>query len=49
MSDHTKTLQVGDAAPDFSLPSKSGQISLQPYRGKKSVVLLFYPLAWTPV
>ena len=47
MSD-TKTVNVGDAAPDFSLKTIGlKEIRLQNYRGKK-VVLLFYPLDWTP-
>jgi peroxiredoxin Q/BCP len=37
------SLQVGDAAPDFTLPCDGGgQISLKSLRGKK-VVLYFYP------
>ena len=47
MSD-TKTVNVGDAAPDFSLKTIGlKEIKLQSYRGK-NVVLLFYPLDWTP-
>ncbi len=43
-------LKVGDRAPDFTLPSISGEkISLRQYRGKKNVVLSFVPAAWTPV
>lgn len=49
MSDKTQTLKVGDSAPDFTLPSRDGKVSLSDYRGKKNVVLVFYPLAWTPV
>jgi peroxiredoxin len=42
-------LQVGDKAPDFTLPSHLGQdITLSDYRGK-NVVLAFFPLAWTPI
>ena len=42
-------LQVGDRAPDFTLPSHLDRpISLSSYRGK-IVVLFFYPQAWTPV
>ncbi len=42
-------LQVGDKAPDFSLPTDDGQmVSLQDYKGSKSVVLFFYPKAGTP-
>lgn len=51
-------LAVGDEAPDFTLPATGstagkGQqktsITLSSYRGKKNVVLAFYPAAWTPV
>jgi len=35
---------VGDKAPDFSLPSDlGGEISLKGFRGKNKVVLYFYP------
>lgn len=41
-------LQVGDVAPDFSLPNQDGQtIRLADLRGKR-VVLWFYPRASTP-
>jgi peroxiredoxin Q/BCP len=41
-------LKAGDAAPDFSLPSHSGEvISLSAMRGRK-VLLWFYPAAGTP-
>ena len=45
------TLQIGDPAPDFSLPGTqdSEPVSLSDYRGKKNVLLLFFPLAWTSV
>ncbi len=49
MSNSTKTLHVGDRAPGFTLQSGQGKVSLSDYQGKKNVVLLFYPLAWTPV
>jgi len=40
----------GQPAPDFTLPSVSGEkVSLSQYRGKKNVVLSFVPAAWTPV
>lgn len=47
----TKTLKVGDQAPDFELPSHRGdeKVRLSDFRGKKNVVLVFYPLDWTPV
>jgi len=43
-------VKVGNQAPDFTLPSLSGEkVSLNQYRGKKNVVLSFVPAAWTPV
>ncbi len=46
-------LQVGDLAPDFELPAVRGtrreKFRLSEFRGKKHVVLAFYPLDWTPV
>ena len=37
-------VKIGDAAPDFTLESGSGRkVSLSDYKGKKSVVLYFYP------
>jgi peroxiredoxin len=41
-------LKVGDPAPDFTLTDTSGQpVKLSDFRGKKSVVLAFYVLAFT--
>jgi len=41
-------LKVGDAAPDFTLPDTGGkQVKLSDFKGKKSVVLAFYVLAFT--
>ena len=43
-----KVLNVGDKAPDFSVPDHTGKIRrLSDYRGK-NVVLWFYPKADTP-
>jgi len=40
--------QVGDAAPDFVAPSTSGKdVSLSSFRGKRNVLLAFFPLAFT--
>jgi peroxiredoxin len=42
-------LYVGQAAPDFTLPSHLDKdIKLSDYLGK-NVVLVFFPEAWTPV
>ena len=47
MSD-TKNLNAGDQAPDFTLKGIGlKEVSLHDYRGK-NVVILFYPLDWTP-
>lgn len=50
---HTN-LKVGQAAPDFTLPStavgadgKGLRFKLSDFRGKKNVVLAFYVLAFT--
>ena len=41
-------LKVGDKAPDFTLPSTTGQpVKLSDFRGKKNVVLAFFPAAFT--
>jgi peroxiredoxin Q/BCP len=41
--------QVGDTAPDFSLPGSGGQtVSLAAFKGKSTVVLAFFPKAFTP-
>ncbi|MHA1976759.1 MAG: peroxiredoxin [Candidatus Hodarchaeales archaeon] len=43
-------LKVGDEAPDFALPAQDGKkIRLSNYRGKKNVMLAFYPQDFTPV
>ncbi len=51
LASQTKTLKVGDQAPDFELPGHRDQekFRLSNWRGKKNVVLVFYPLDWTPV
>ena len=50
---HT-SLKVGDAAPDFNLPStavdannRTVRYKLSDFKGKKNVVLAFYVLAFT--
>jgi glutaredoxin-dependent peroxiredoxin len=40
--------EVGQQAPDFRLKATDGQfVTLSEYRGKKRVVLAFYPLAFS--
>ena len=42
------TLKIGDKAPDFTLPStEGGQVHLADYIGKSTVVLAFFPAAFT--
>ena len=43
-------VDVGDEAPDFTLPSTTGEkISLSQFRGKKVVLLEFYGADFAPV
>lgn len=42
--------QVGEQAPDFTLSNQFGQqVSLSDFRGKKNVVVVFYPFAFTGI
>ena len=45
------TLKVGDTAPDFTVPGRSNtsgkDIKLSDFRGKKNVILAFFPAAFT--
>lgn len=44
---HTN-LKEGDMAPDFTLPStQGGKVTLSSFRGKNTVVLAFFPAAFT--
>jgi mycoredoxin-dependent peroxiredoxin len=45
----TPTLKVGDEAPDFTLKSQDGKtpFTLSELRGKKNVVLAFFPYAFS--
>ena len=41
-------VEIGDVAPDFELKDQTGQpVRLSDYRGKKAVLLVFYPLSFT--
>ena len=42
--------ELGEDAPDFKATTLDGKrLRLRDFRGKKNVVIAFYPLAWTPV
>lgn len=45
--------KVGEVAPEFEVPAVTGTekntLKLSDFRGKKNVLLAFYPLDWTPV
>lgn len=45
----TKTLQVGDIAPDFTLKAGKEEWRLKDLRGKRNVVLAFVPFAFSSV
>ena len=41
-------ISIGDLAPDFELVNQFGEkVSLSSFRGKKNVVLVFFPFAFT--
>lgn len=43
-------LAIGSMAPDFELVNQHGQkISLSTYQGKKNVVVIFYPFAFSGI
>ena len=43
-------IKVAASAPDFSLKDQDQKdVSLGEFKGKKNVVLAFYPLDWSPV
>ena len=50
VADATKTLKVGDEAPDFSLARHNGEEvwRLRDQHGKKNVLISFYPFAFSP-
>lgn len=46
----SSALDIGDRAPDFSLPATTGgKISLSQFRGKKLVLIEFYGADFSPV
>ncbi len=52
VASESKTLKIGDQAPDFTLPaakgtSDQGKVTLSDLKGKQNAVLVFYPFAWS--
>ena len=46
----SSALDIGDKAPEFTLPATTGEkISLSQFRGKKIVLLEFYGADYSPV
>jgi hypothetical protein len=46
----TPALEIGELAPDFTLPSTTGEkISLSQFRGKQHVLIEFYGQDFSPV
>jgi peroxiredoxin len=44
------TLDIGSAAPDFTLTSQHGEdITLSAFRGERNVVLVFFPFAFSGI
>jgi len=44
------TVEVGAVAPDFSLKDQNNEVvTLSQFKGKRNVVLIFYPLTFTGV
>jgi peroxiredoxin len=44
------TVEIGDEAPDFALEDQDRQVvRLSDFRGRKNVVVVFYPLSFTGV
>ena len=43
-------ITIGQLAPDFTLESHlETEVTLSDFRGRRNVVIVFFPLAWTPV
>lgn len=42
-------IAIGERAPDFTLNDHLGRsVTLSQFAGRRHVMLLFYPLDWTP-
>ncbi len=43
-------IEIGELAPDFTLKNQHGEeVTLSSFKGKKKVVLLFYPFSFTGI
>jgi peroxiredoxin len=50
MAKEVNAPKVGEEAPDYTMKSHlDTEVKLSDFRGKKNVVMAFYPLAFTPV
>lgn len=48
-NNETTPIAAGSVAPDFTLPDQDKKdFKLADFKGKKNVVLFFYPLDWSP-
>jgi len=52
LEERMAALKAGEVAPEFELPAVTGKqrhkFKLSELRGKKNLVLAFYPLDWSP-
>jgi peroxiredoxin len=47
-TDVAPEVKVGDEAPDFTMKDQDqNDVKLSDFKGKKNVVLAFYPLDWS--
>jgi peroxiredoxin len=47
--DKNMSISVGQTAPDFTLMNQEKkEVNLSDFAGKKNVVMMFYPLDWSP-
>ena len=50
MADTVGLVEIGQEAPDFTLVDQHGEpVTLSDFRGRKNVVLLFYPYAFSSI
>ena len=50
LKEEKMSADIGELAPDFTLSNQFGEeVTLSQYRGKKAVVLVFYPLSFSGI